>query len=133
MSDSCKTFSLLITSPPWSSQAHITALNFAKSIINKKHTLYRIFFYSDATHVGTNSAVAPQDEKDLPSEWKELAKEHNIDLVVCISAGIKRGVLDANEQSRYETPANTLREGYELSGLGQLVDAIIKSDRVVSF
>jgi len=133
MSDRCKTFSLLITSPPWSSQAHITALNFAKSIIKKNHTLYRVFFYSDATHAGTNSAVAPQDEQDLPMEWKELADKHNVDLVVCISAGIKRGILDTNEQSRYETPANTLNEGYELSGLGQLVDSIIHSDRVISF
>lgn len=133
MSNQSKTFSLLITSAPWSSQSHITALNFAQSLLAKQHKLYRVFFYSDATHVGIETGVTPQDETDLPQAWKALAAEHNIDLVICISAGIKRGILDTTEADRYEKSSATLKKGYELSGLGQLVDAIIQSDRVISF
>ncbi|GLQ31695.1 sulfurtransferase complex subunit TusD [Litoribrevibacter albus] len=133
MSDQSKTFSLFITSSPWSSQAHITALNFAKSIIKQNHKLYRVFFYGDATHVGTGAGVAPQDELDLPKEWQVLAEQNAVDLVICISAGIKRGILDSTEQTRYSAIASTINPGFELSGLGQMVDAIIQSDRVISF
>jgi tRNA 2-thiouridine synthesizing protein D len=133
MSDQGKSFSLLITSPPWSSQGHISALNFAKSLIKLNHSIYRVFFYGDATFAGNALTISPQDEMDIPSAWSELAEEHNIDLVICISAGIKRGILDETEQSRYEKPANSLIKPFELSGLGQLVDAIIHSDRVISF
>jgi tRNA 2-thiouridine synthesizing protein D len=133
MSKHGKTFSLLVTSPPWSSQAHITALNFAKSLIQKNHHLYRVFFYSDATTVGINSSVPPQDEFNLPQAWLDLSKQHNIDLVICISAGIKRGILNTAEQDRYSAASAPMTEGYELSGLGQLVDAIIQSDRVITF
>lgn len=133
MSNQSNTFSLLITSAPWSSQSHITALNFAKSLLQKQHKLYRVFFYADATHVGTNTGIAPQDEIDLPQAWQVLADQYNLDLVVCISAGIKRGILDSTEMERYEASSATLTPGFELSGLGQLVDAILQSDRVISF
>ncbi len=128
-----KTFSLLVTSSAWASQGHITALNFAKSVLKANHKIHRVFFYSDATQVANNSSVAPQDELNLSSEWTELATTNDIDLVTCISAAIKRGIIDSQEQTRYQTPANNLADGFNLSGLGQLVDAIIQSDRVVSF
>ena len=81
-----------------------------------------------------NSQIAPpQDEANLPKLWAELAKEHSLDLVVCIAAAVKRGVLDQNEAKRYEKDAANLADGFELSGLGQLAEAIAISDRVVTF
>lgn len=133
MSTNPKKFSLLVTSAAWSSQGHITALNFAKSLLSQGHSLYRVFFYADATHVGTASAVAPQDERDIPKEWQALASEHSTDLIICITAGLKRGIINESESHRYDISTDTLDNHFELSGLGQLVDAIIQSDRVVTF
>ncbi|GAA3934554.1 sulfurtransferase complex subunit TusD [Litoribacillus peritrichatus] len=128
-----KTFSLFISPSAWSSQAHSSALNFAQSALKANHSIYRVFFYSDATLCANNSTVAPQDELNIPLEWVRLAKEHKIDLVTCISAAIKRGILDETEQNRYAAETHNLSEEFSLSGLGQLVDAIIHSDRVISF
>jgi tRNA 2-thiouridine synthesizing protein D len=112
----------------------LSALSFAKNLIDQGHSIYRIFFYSDAVFSGTTLGVSPQDEVDIPKEWQQLASDHNIDLVFCISASIQRGIIDQQEAERYEKQAHNLDEtAGALSGLGQLVDAIIKSDRVVTF
>ncbi|GAB2596793.1 hypothetical protein GCM10026986_25270 [Nitrincola alkalisediminis] len=65
--------------------------------------------------------------------WQALAEEHSIDLVICIAAAIRRGVLDSTEAKRYEQNQTNLAEKFNLSGLGQLVEACILSDRVITF
>jgi len=69
----------------------------------------------------------------MVTQWQALARDHDIDLVVCIAAALRRGVLDESEQSRYEKPANNLAAGFVLGGLGQLLDAAVSSDRLITF
>ena len=64
---------------------------------------------------------------------QNLEKKYNVDLVVCIAAALKRGLLNEQEALRYEKPAFNLAKGFEISGLGQLVDAAVISDRLVTF
>lgn len=118
---------------PSGSQSTLTALNFAKAVIQKKHTLQRVFFYGDAVNVANSLSIAPRDEIDLTAQWQMLASEHQVDLVVCIAAAVRRGILDAGEAKRHEKTANNLAEGFTLSGLGQLVEATMISDRVITF
>ena len=126
-------FSLLILGSPYSSQSVSTALRFAHAAVNAKHNLYRIFFYHDAVNCANTLITPPQDDINIPEQWQTLAHDHNIDLVVCIASALKRGVLDATEADRYEQPGHNLTAGFEISGLGQLVDASIHSDRVITF
>lgn len=126
-------FSIVIQSSPFTSQSSSTALRFARTLIAEGHELFRVFFYSDAVLTANALISPPQDEQSLPAEWQALASEHNLDLVVCIAAAVKRGVLDTNEQKRYEKNAQNLENRFELSGLGQLAEAIAVSDRVVTF
>lgn len=129
-----KTFSLLLKRAPWSTQSHLSALSFAQSLLSQGHTLYRVFFYGDAVFSGTRFGVSPQDELDIPKAWQELAQQHRVDLVFCISASIQRGIIDQQEAQRYEKPSYSIDEATgDLSGLGQWVDAIIRSDRIVTF
>jgi len=125
-------FTLAIYSSP-SSQASDSAYRFAKSLLHNNHTLYRIFFYHDAVYQSSALNTPPQDESNKTNEWRILAQKYDIDLVVCIAAGLRRGVLDAKEAERYEKPASNLGDGFELSGLGQLIDAVVHSDRVITF
>lgn len=125
-------FSLTIYASP-STQSSDSAYRFAQSLLTQGHSLYRIFFYHDATYVGSSLSSPPQDEIDQTSRWQQLAKQHNLDLVVCIAAGIRRGILDEKESERYDKTASNLAEGFELSGLGQLVDAAVHSDRLITF
>lgn len=126
-------FSLLVYGAPHSHQAAESAYRFAVSALNQGHGIHRIFFYGDGVHNGSALASPPQDECDLPARWQALAEQHELDLVVCIAAAVRRGVLDANEAQRYEKPGHNLRAGFELSGLGQLAEAAIHSDRLITF
>lgn len=126
-------FSLLILGAPYSDQSVKTALRFARAITNTGNSIYRIFFYHDAVNNGNALITPPQDESNIPEQWQELAAEKDIDLVVCIASALKRGVLDATEADRYERNSSNLSENFAISGLGQLIDATIFSDRVVTF
>jgi tRNA 2-thiouridine synthesizing protein D len=93
----------------------------------------RVFFFYDGVHNTSAFSVPAQDEYDLVKAWNALILEHEIDAVSCVSSALKRGVLDAREAVRYERRGSNLLESAVLSGLGQLVDASLISDRVVSF
>ena len=74
-----------------------------------------------------------QDEFDLSKAWRALQQVHSFDLVVCIAAGLKRGIIDSTEASRYDKDQHNLSNTIELSGLGQLTDASACSERLISF
>ena len=126
-------FSLAVYSAPHSSQASDTAYRFAEALLAEGHSLYRVFFYQDGVHNSSNLLTIAQDEADIPSRWQHLSNTHQVDLVVCIAAALKRGILNQEEADRYEKPAHNLRQGFALSGLGQLVDAALASDRLIIF
>lgn len=125
-------FSLAIYAPP-SSQASYSAYQFARAVLEQGHSLYRLFFYHDAVYQGSELICTPQGEFDLSNTWRRLQEDYEIDVVFCIAASLKRGVIDENEASRYEKNTFNLSEKFELSGLGQLLDAAVMSDRLVTF
>jgi len=110
-----------------------SALNFAKAVLTGGHQISRLFFYRDAVHLASNLAVQPQDEVDLAAQWREFIRENQLDAVVCIAAALRRGVLDEAEAYRWERPAANSGKPWELSGLGQWVDAMQMADRAVTF
>lgn len=124
-------FSLAVYSAPYSSQASYSAYQFALALLRQGHQLHRVFFYHDGVTNATELAVPPQDEFNLQQAWQTLTQEH--DLVICIAAALKRGILNKEEAKRYDKPSHNLAEGYALSGLGQLIEAAATSDRLISF
>jgi tRNA 2-thiouridine synthesizing protein D len=108
-------------------------LQFAETVIASGHDIYRLFFYQDGACNGSLYCVPPQDEIDIPARWQALIEAHNIDAVVCAASALKRGILDAAEAERYGKDGHNLRPGFSISGLGQLIDAAQRSDRLVSF
>ena len=93
----------------------------------------RLFFYYDGVHNTNALSVSPQDEFDLVRAWNTLIIENEIDAVSCVSSALKRGILNTQEAARYERSGGNLLESVTLSGLGQWVDATLRSDRVISF
>jgi len=124
---------VVISEGPYTHQAADTAYNFIKSALAKGHTVPRVFFYHDGVNVSTRLSVPPQDERNIQQQWTALAKEHEIDLVVCIAAAQRRGLLDDNEAKRQGKDASNIAEGFRISGLGQLIEMGIQSDRTVTF
>ena len=109
------------------------ALRFAQAALDGGHEIVRLFFYQDGVHSASGNVVSPQDELDLPREWREFVQQHQLDAVVCIAAALRRGVLNAEEAQRYGKSAANLEAPWELSGLGQLHEAAQTADRLLCF
>ena len=109
------------------------ALLFAQAALAQGHEIVRLFFYQDGVHSASANVVTPQDEQDLSLQWREFVATHNLDGVVCIAAALRRGVLNDEEAQRYQRPAANLSAPWELSGLGQLHDAVQSADRLICF
>lgn len=82
---------------------------------------------------GASSPVTPQDEINPTQQWADLAGNQGIELILCVSSALKRGLLDASEAQRYEKEAETVHPSFHISGLGQLIDASVTSDRLMTF
>ena len=126
-------FSIQINEGPYQHQASDSALQFAKAALAKGHELFRVFFYHDGVNNATRLAIPPQDDRNITQQWTELQKQYNLDLVVCIAAAQRRGILDEDEMKRQGKDANNIAEGFRISGLGQLIEAGIESDHLVTF
>jgi tRNA 2-thiouridine synthesizing protein D len=126
-------FGILVNEGPYTHEAADSAYQFAKAALDKGHELTRVFFYHDGVNNGTRFTTPPQDDRNLVNLWSDLAKEHNVDLVVCVAAAQRRGIVDADEAKRHGKDGNNIADGFRISGLGQLIEASIQSDRLVVF
>ena len=115
-------FGILVNEGPYNHQAADTAYQFAKAAIDKGHEIHRVFFYHDGVNNASKLTQPPQDDRNIVSRWSKLAEEHGVDLVVCVAAALRRGIVDEN-----------LATGFRISGLGQLVESGIQADRMVTF
>jgi len=125
--------SIMVSEGPYTHQASDSAYRFTKAALEKGHEIFRVFFYHDGVNNGTRFTVPPQDDRNLQKLWSELAEQHNLDMVVCIAAAQRRGIMDENEAKRQGLDGNNIAPGFRISGLGQLIEAGIQSDRLVSF
>ncbi|MGD8643348.1 MAG: sulfurtransferase complex subunit TusD, partial [Chromatiales bacterium] len=116
-------FGILINEGPYTHEASDTAYQFCKAALAKGHEIFRVFFYHDGVNNGTRLTVPPQDDRNIQVQWSELAERHNLDLVVCIAAAQRRGILDENEAKRQGKDADNIAPGFRISGLGQLIEA----------
>ena len=126
-------FGIVVSEGPYTHQASDSAYQFAKAALAAGHEVPRVFFYHDGVNVGTRLSIPPQDERNIQQNWTALAKDHGVDLVICIAAAQRRGLLDENEANRQGKDANNIAEGFRISGLGQLIEMGIQTDRLMTF
>ena len=126
-------FAIVVNEGPYTHQASDTAYRFARAVVEKGHKIFRVFFYHDGVNNGTRFGVPPQDDRNLQRLWSEFAEAHGLDLVVCVAAAQRRGILDADEAKRHGKGADNIAPGFRISGLGQLIEAGIEADRLVVF
>ncbi len=126
-------FSIVVHASPASSQAAATALRFAAAVLRGGHGIERLFFLADGVGNACSLTVTARDETDLQERWRELIREHGIKAGVCVSSAIRRGVVDAQQAQRHELAGASLHPEFAIAGLGELLEACARSDRVVSF
>lgn len=126
-------YTIMVNEGPYQHQSADTALQFTRAALEKGHEIFRVFFYHDGVNNGTRLSVPPADDRLIQKSWSELAEKHGLDLVICIAAAQRRGLMDADEAKRQGLDANNIAHGFRISGLGQLVEGGIQSDRLVVF
>lgn len=124
---------VLVNEGPYQHEASDTAYLFTKAALEAGHEIFRVFFYHDGVNNGTRFTTPPQDDRNVVKRWSDLAAQHNLDLVVCVAAAQRRGIVDEGEQQRNGKDGNNIAPGFRISGLGQLIEAGIQSDRLVTF
>ena len=133
--------SLYITAAP-DQEAAFRAWQFAQAVVAAGHQLGRVFFAGAGVQHGQALAVSGRDETSLTQRWQQLQREAQAlpdasalacELVLCVSAALRHGVLDADNAQRWEKPAISVADGFIISGLGQLAEAQLSADRLVHF
>ena len=126
-------FTIQVNEGPYQHQASDTAYQFTKAALEKGHEIFRVFFYHDGVNNATRLTTPPQDDRNVVTRWSELAEKHDLDMVVCVAAAQRRGIADADESKRNGKDADNLAPGFRISGLGQLIEGGVQSDRTVVF
>lgn len=126
-------FGIVVNEGPYTHQAADTAYQFTKAALEKGHDIVRVFFYHDGVNNGTRLTTPPQDDRNIVKRWSELAQQHKLDLVVCVAAAQRRGIVDRDEAKRHGKDGDNIAAGFRISGLGQLIEAGVLADRLIAF
>ncbi|MCF8008115.1 MAG: sulfurtransferase complex subunit TusD [Methylovulum sp.] len=126
-------FSIQINTSPYHSNAGCHAYHFILSALQQGHTIAKIFFFHDGIYHALKYTTPPDDELSQTLRWSKLANEFNIELLVCISAAQRRGLLSMNEAHKQGKNQDDLASGFQFSGLGQLIEATLMTDRFIIF
>jgi len=125
-------FSLVVHSSPCSGQSARGALQFARATARAGHRVELVFFFHDGVYNGVKAPALNHAGATLARQWSQFAAEHGARLAVCVTTALRRGVLD-EEQARRHGTAAVLHPGFSLAGLGQLLEAAVHSDRLITF
>ncbi|GAB3215254.1 sulfurtransferase complex subunit TusD [Pseudaeromonas pectinilytica] len=126
-------FALLVCGAPYGTESAAQAYLFARELIVQGHTLKKVFFYQEGV-LNANFLTSPaSDEQNLVAAWVSLAREHAVELDVCVAAALRRGVLDGDEAHSAGLSVANVEAPFVLSGLGQLAEAALGVDRLVQF
>lgn len=126
-------FTLLVTSAPFSQQNAYSAYRFALAAVQANHKVNGIFFYQSGTLNGSSLQITPSDEFDLYNAWQNLTEQYQVPLMVCVSAANKRGITTAQDASDTDNPHFSLTAPFESVGLGELANLMNSSDRLIQF
>lgn len=126
-------FAIMVNEGPYTHQASDSAYHFTAAALRAGHEIVRVFFYHDGVNNGTRLSVPPQDDRNISERWSELGQQHDLELILCVAAAQRRGLLDEDEAKRAGKDTNNMAPGFQISGLGQLIDAGIQADRTIVF
>lgn len=126
-------FNVLVTAGLYSSQSAYSALRFCRAAVTDGHSVSQIFFYQDGVSQATALSVALDDEFDPVERWVEFAQENSCELIVCVSAGERRGLLSSPQADEFAKPSHNIHPAFKVEGLGVLHDASLNADRTVTF
>ena len=136
MKSSMKSFmkiNILVTGGLYDSQSGYSAQQFCKAAISTGHSIEQVFFYQAAVTQGSKLSEPLADEFNDNESWVEFSQNNNIELVVCVSAAERRGIISEAQHIELAKESNNLHAAFMIAGLGALHEASLNSDRTVTF
>lgn len=105
------------------------ALRYANGYLNL-HSLHKqtdtdkpslnVFFYADGATFANAITWQSADQPNFRQQWQQLAKTFELDLMVCVSTALARGISDIDNGKRHQLKHHNLAEGFRLVGLSEL-------------
>jgi len=126
-------YAVQVNASPYASNAGLTAYRFVQALLQAEHQVLRVFFYKEGVYHAFRYASPPDDELQISRNWSLLAAQHGLDLVVCISAAQRRGLLCLDEARRQGKQDDDVAPGFRIAGLGQWLEATLLADRCIVF
>ncbi|AQS36251.1 sulfur relay protein TusD/DsrE [Shewanella psychrophila] len=126
-------FIIQVNGAAYSSSASYNAYQFSRAALESGHEIVRVFFYQDGVF-NTSSLNSPaSDEFDLTRAWIELSEKYRLELVNCVSAALRRGIISETEAKENQASHWNMHAPFTMGGLGELVTGLESADRLVSF
>jgi tRNA 2-thiouridine synthesizing protein D len=119
-----KKLAVVVTTPPYSNLS-VTALDYVDTALKSGVEIVGVFFYQDGVIHANQQVQIASDEFQCIKQWQVLQNKFKLPLHLCVTAAEKRGLSD-------EEPKN-IHPSFTVSGLGELVELVNKSDRLVQF
>lgn len=113
---------LMLHGTPWSNQTVLSACQFAQVALNSGHTISAIFLYQDSVLNAINSLDISSDELNGQSHLLKLQQQHQVKLMLCVTAAEKRGLSELN------IPAE-----FTVSSLAEFAELTTQADKVIQF
>ena len=121
-------FAIQVHCAPWASTGGESAVRFIRAALRLGHEAPRVFFYHDGVCQASAWAEPVEGARRLVDDWRALAIEHGVDLVLCVSAAQRRGLWVSGELAK-----GVLAEGFRIGGLGLWLEACLEADRLLVF
>ncbi|MDX5407227.1 MAG: DsrE family protein [Chromatiaceae bacterium] len=115
---------LLITSDCFASQTLSSVLCFVKASLAQGHQIEHVFLYQAAVNAVAAEQDLPADEPDLSAELVQFCQQQQIDLLFCVTAAEKRGVISQSHPAK---------AGYIAAGLAEFAMRQANIDKLVQF
>ncbi|WWP01582.1 MAG: sulfurtransferase complex subunit TusD [Candidatus Dasytiphilus stammeri] len=128
---------LLVTGPAYGTQHATSAFRFAQAIIANNHKLLCVFFYGEGISNANWLTSPANDEFDLVRAWEKLHIEQGVNLYVCSSAAMRRGLINlqtfTQNLDKNKNIVSNLQSGFIITGLSSLAQNLLYCDRLVQF
>ena len=125
---------LLLTKDPSHPMAML-ALRYAEAFLQSTDDPQQlsVFFYADAASIANRLRWQSAEQFNITKAWQALAAQHALDLPVCVSTALSRGITDTDNGTRHQLTGDNLAAGYQLVGLGELASLMQKDGRMICF
>ncbi|MCF1428948.1 MAG: sulfurtransferase complex subunit TusD [Shewanella sp.] len=126
-------FIIQVNGSVYGDNAGYHALKFVDAVLMAGHDIVRVFFYQEGVSHANLLLSPASDELNLHRQWCALADKHSIELVNCVSAALRRGILSQQEAAEQQFAHWNTQKPFINGGLGELVTGIEQADRLVVF